>query len=61
MTELEDPKWDSKIPRKVVHNVVHKDWDFRFLLVGWGWMDLHDVGDGTCILGVVFRIVWGFQ
>jgi hypothetical protein len=31
MVDLEDPKWDSGLLGRVVHNVIQKDWDLKFL------------------------------
>jgi hypothetical protein len=40
MIDLEEPKWDSRLSGKVVQNVVQKDWNLGFLLMGYGLMAL---------------------
>jgi hypothetical protein len=61
MVSLEDPKWDFGHLGRFVHIVIQKDWDLRFLLVGWGLMILPDVAKEKFLSGMVPRFVMGFQ
>jgi hypothetical protein len=60
MVGLEDPKWDSRLLGRLVHNVIHKDWDLVFLLAGWGLMALPNLVDEIGLPMVVPMIVRDF-
>jgi hypothetical protein len=61
IVDLEDPKLDLGPLGKVFQNVIQKDWDSIFLLVGLDLMELPDMVDEMYLLGMVPRIVGGFQ